>query len=160
MMRLSPVALVKLKHCLTGAAVLLLFCTELWFHRSTTSSLGTALTHGPHLRDSASNETLGFEKILALSSRRGWRIQGIQAAAQLTGLQVDIPVLPRNPKEFISAFENLEEDLGSLKPPHGSATTWLSHLDMLKYVVFSQFQTALVLEDDVDWDLDIRHQMI
>jgi len=36
---------------------------------------------------------------------------------------------------------------------------WLAHLDMLKYVVSSAFETALIVEDDTDWDARIKHEM-
>lgn len=44
-------------------------------------------------------------------------------------------------------------------PKHGSALAWLAHLDMIKFVVASGFTSALILEDDVDWDVDILRQM-
>lgn len=36
---------------------------------------------------------------------------------------------------------------------------WFAHLDMIKFVVASGFSTALLVEDDVDWDVEILNQM-
>jgi GR25 family glycosyltransferase involved in LPS biosynthesis len=42
---------------------------------------------------------------------------------------------------------------------HGSALCWLAHLDLLKHVVMAGFNSALILEDDADWDVNISIQM-
>ena len=46
-----------------------------------------------------------------------------------------------------------------MQPGHGSAKAWVSHLDMIKHIVASGLSTALILEDDVDWDINIKEQM-
>ncbi|KAI1779640.1 hypothetical protein F4818DRAFT_148255 [Hypoxylon cercidicola] len=43
-------------------------------------------------------------------------------------------------------------------PEYGSARAWLAHLDLLKFVIASDLETALVVEDDVDWDVRIKAQ--
>lgn len=35
---------------------------------------------------------------------------------------------------------------------------WLAHIDLLKFVVQNNFGSALILEDDQDWSVDIRNQ--
>ena len=35
---------------------------------------------------------------------------------------------------------------------------WLAHIDLLKYVITSGFGSALIMEDDIDWDVEIRNQ--
>ena len=47
----------------------------------------------------------------------------------------------------------------SKHPGRGSALAWLAHLDMIKYFIASDLDTAMILEDDVDWDLAIKAQM-
>lgn len=54
-----------------------------------------------------------------------------------------------------TAFANI----GSIQPAHGASKAWLAHLDLLKHVYQSNLDTALILEDDVDWDIAIRQQM-
>ncbi|KAI0527827.1 glycosyltransferase family 25 protein [Xylaria bambusicola] len=109
-------------------------------------------------RDLAANGTLGFHKILALSTGPSWRTRGLDAAAQLTGLQITIPPQPRNPPELISAFASIGKEQGATLPRLGSATAWMAHLDLLKYVVASELTTAFIVEDDVDWDVRIKEQ--
>jgi hypothetical protein len=37
---------------------------------------------------------------------------------------------------------------------------WLAHLDLIKYVVQRNFDTALIIEDDIDWDVSLLDQTI
>lgn len=109
--------------------------------------------------------SIQFQKILALTpSSVSWRTKGLIAAAQLVGLQIDIPTQPPNSRHFIDAFaaQDGPRSWGSPRTTHpnlGSARAWLSHLDLLKFVVQSQYSTTLILEDDVDWDVRILEQM-
>ncbi|KAK5632054.1 hypothetical protein RRF57_007768 [Xylaria bambusicola] len=109
-------------------------------------------------RDQAANETLGFQKILALSTGPSWRTRGLNAAAQLTDLQITVTPQPRNPPELINAFASIGKEQGATLPRLGSATAWMAHLDLLKYVVTSGLTSAFIVEDDVDWDIRIKEQ--
>jgi hypothetical protein len=42
----------------------------------------------------------------------------------------------------------------------GSALAWLGHLNALQWFLESNLSTALIIEDDVDWDLHIRHHQV
>ncbi|OTA69521.1 glycosyltransferase family 25 protein [Hypoxylon sp. EC38] len=110
-------------------------------------------------RDVAANSTLGFQKLLALSTKPSWRTRGLEAAANLTGLEFTIPPQGQNSDELVKAFQNLGADQGAKAPAYGSARAWLSHLDLLKYVVASGLETAFIVEDDVDWDVRIKSEM-
>jgi len=94
-----------------------------------------------------------------LSKGPSWRTRGLHAAAKYTGLDVTIPIQPHVTDEMIAAFQ----EMGSKDVPHpkqlGEARTWLSSLDLVKYMVASDLETALILEDDVDWDVSIKDQM-
>ncbi|CAI7618362.1 uncharacterized protein N7487_001099 [Penicillium crustosum] len=111
----------------------------------------------PHPEESAGNETLG---ILALSHSESWRTRGLVAAARLTGLQITIPPQPPTHPDLINAFARLgpheqEKD----HPTPGGSRAWLAHLDLIKFAYQSNFQTTLIIEDDVDWDVSVRTQM-
>jgi len=92
-----------------------------------------------------------------LSRGPSWRTRGLIAAAEYTGLDVEIPKQPPLTDEMIEAFQNMGyEDVPH--PLKGETRTWLSMLDLLKYMVMADWETALILEDDMDWDVSIKDQ--
>ncbi|KAJ5116432.1 hypothetical protein N7456_000780 [Penicillium angulare] len=109
--------------------------------------------------DNASNTTIGFEKILVLSHGPSWRTRGLAAAANLTGLQYTVPPQPPVHPELSAAFAKLGSDKGKDSPTPGGSRAWLAHLDLIKYVYQLNIQTALIIEDDTDWDVSLRTQM-
>ncbi|KAE8384727.1 hypothetical protein BDV23DRAFT_166244 [Aspergillus alliaceus] len=113
----------------------------------------------PPIHHSADNGTLGFQKILALSTGPSWRTRGLLAAANLTGLSIDIPPQPPIHPDLVTTFETLGQD-GIERPTHGASIAWLAHLDIIKYTIQADLDTVLILEDDADWDVSIRSQMI
>ena len=42
----------------------------------------------------------------------------------------------------------------------GSALAWLGHLNAVKWFLDSGLSTALIIEDDVDWDIHIRNHQV
>jgi hypothetical protein len=56
-------------------------------------------------------------------------------------------------RQFIESFEQF----GPVDA-HGAAMAWLAHIDMLKFIIQNRWSSALVLEDDVDWSVEIREQ--
>lgn len=68
---------------------------------------------------------------------------------------ISIPPQPGWSTELSTAFEALGSN-DKAKPNHGAALAWLAHIDVLKYIIQSKLNSALVLEDDVDWDVDIK----
>lgn len=113
-------------------------------------------------RQAATNRTLGFQKILALSTSPSWRTRGLLAAAEYTGLDIEIPPQVPVAQEVADAFRRIGEN-DSTVPAHpnpGATRAWLAHLDLIKHVVYSGYETALIVEDDVDWDVSLRTQQI
>ena len=100
-----------------------------------------------------------FEKILTLSAKPSWRTRGIHAAANLTGLDIQIPPQPPINPNIVNAFPSFGPE-NIVRPKHGASIAWLAHLDLLKYVVQAGLDTALILEDDADWDVSIKDQMV
>ena len=108
--------------------------------------------------EAAANSTLGFQKIFALSHAPSWRSRGLLKAAQHSGLEISIPKQAAWSPALIDAFRYM----GSIGVPHpkrGAALAWLAHLDLVKYFLMSDYDTALILEDDVDWDVNIKEQL-
>ena len=75
------------------------------------------------------------------------------AAAAASNIGVFIPEQPKWSTSFVKAFELF----GNIDT-HGAALAWLAHIDVLKLIIQNRWQSALVLEDDVDWSVDIRKQ--
>ncbi|MCJ1312924.1 hypothetical protein MMC25_006600 [Agyrium rufum] len=106
---------------------------------------------------SAGNQTLGFQKILAVApnevpARQAWRREGLLKAAAFTGLEVQIPLQPTWSDTNVDALMNKSSEVS-----RGYALSWLGHLHAIKEA--ANYSTSLILEDDVDWDLGLREQM-
>ena len=147
----------------TIASVLFLSLGSVRFHwdgpiwdANTTWSQGIVVQSSP--RDMAANNTLGFQKLLALAIGPSWRSRGLEAAAKITNLTIEIPVQSSFTEEFVNAFMELGPPEGK-HPGRGSALAWLAHLDLIKFFIASDLDTAMIMEDDVDWDIAIKEQM-
>jgi hypothetical protein len=169
-----------------GAAILssiflFLGCTIFWRsdnsdHRAFGLPFGSTQRRLP--RDVAANSTLGvceatntsapvssliqseqFEKILAVSRGPSWRTRGLRAAAELTKLDITLLTQPYISPDVASFFEKNGKGSTTMPVKYGSALAWLVHLDILKLVVMSGISTALIVEDDVDWDIEVGSQM-
>ncbi|KAI9728126.1 MAG: hypothetical protein M1828_004587 [Chrysothrix sp. TS-e1954] len=105
--------------------------------------------------EAAGNATLGFQGIFALTRNTPWRVHGLLAAAAYTGLEINTPPQPDVSADELDAFQSQ----GEKRPGDGSALAWMAHLNLLREVQRQRYQTALILEDDADWDISIRWQM-
>jgi hypothetical protein len=77
------------------------------------------------------------------------------AAAEASNISVQIPEQPVWSAPFVNFFELF----GPVKA-HGAALAWLAHIDVLKFIIQNRWGSALILEDDVDWSVDIREQTL
>ncbi|KAK8133599.1 hypothetical protein PG984_005611 [Apiospora sp. TS-2023a] len=97
------------------------------------------------------NATLGFEQMLVLSVRPSWRTRGLEAAANLTGLDFNILPQTPSPDDMVQEFQHK-----SYQKKTGSTKAWLAHLNVLKHVISTGLETALIVEDDLDWDVSLK----
>lgn len=116
---------------------------------------GTTNPFPKHHDLTPANATLGFGTILAVSRPHSRRLPDLLWAANLTDLTIVIPQQPSWNISDLHAFRLDQESSIS----EGSARAWLGHLHTLQYFLKSGKETALIIEDDVDWDISIRHQM-
>jgi len=106
--------------------------------------------------DDTASSTLGFGAIYAVSTRSSPRRQSLLSAGSLTGLDITIPIQPIW----------TDEDVARIRAPknsfldRGSALAWLGHRNALEKFLNSTDDTALIIEDDVDWDTRLRTQQI
>ncbi|KAF2085226.1 glycosyltransferase family 25 protein, partial [Saccharata proteae CBS 121410] len=103
-----------------------------------------------------SNATLGFGHVYVLSKEDSPRREGLIQAANVTDIEIDIPSQPRWTWEDEQNFR-LEENSTIRR---GSLLAWLGHLNTLRAFLDSGAETALILEDDVDWDIRLRSLQI
>lgn len=102
------------------------------------------------------NATLGFGSILAVSRALSRRQASLLWAANLTDLEIAIPPQPAWTEADLRAFRLDEGSTIS----NGSALAWLGHLHALRQFLATSQETALVIEDDVDWDISVRTHQI
>ncbi|KAF2143491.1 glycosyltransferase family 25 protein [Aplosporella prunicola CBS 121167] len=105
------------------------------------------------------NATLGFGAVLAVSGPDSPRRSALLQAANVTGLELTVPDQPRWTEEHVDAFnkalEPTEQGTG-----RGSVFSWLSHANAVQWFLDSGLETALIIEDDVDWDIHLRSVQI
>lgn len=99
------------------------------------------------------NQTLGFGALYVVSGPGSPRREGLIESANVTDLHFTIPDLPTWTEEQILTFRN--HDTKSTIT-NGSVRAWLSHNLVLNAFLKSGLETALILEDDVDWDIRLR----
>jgi hypothetical protein len=104
----------------------------------------------------ADNATLGFGGIFVLTENtHTWRVQGLDRASELVGLDLTVPVQRPKTEEDVHEYlkgDNLEGHIDYVK-----AT--LSYINLLQQFVNSGYETALFVEDDVDFSTMIKTQM-
>ncbi|RMZ35176.1 hypothetical protein D0859_00642 [Hortaea werneckii] len=101
---------------------------------------------------------LGFDEILVVTAGfHDWRAQGLKAAAERTGLAVTFLQQPHWTDKQKKAFHRGDKYESWNLP--GSTGCWLGHLHALRYFLSTKQTTALVLEDDADWDVEIKDQV-
>ncbi|KAM0809255.1 putative Glycosyltransferase family 25 protein [Seiridium cardinale] len=105
------------------------------------------------------NSTLGFEKVLVVSTNPSWRIEGLRAAANRTGIHFEVPQQPKWSTSEVDLFRGvgLEDRKSEIGP--GQAQCWLGHLNVIHDMLVQNWSTALIMEDDNDWDIMIKQQL-
>ena len=105
------------------------------------------------------NATLGFGAIYAISGHRSPRRHNLIQAANVTGLEIHIPKVPKWTQEDMNDFKSGDGLIsGSIRD--GSLKAWMSHAVALNAFLNTNQETALFIEDDVDWDIRLRTKQI
>ncbi|KAH8893447.1 hypothetical protein GQ53DRAFT_822129 [Thozetella sp. PMI_491] len=135
------------------AAVILLLCilSLTQHHQSWAGAWGATAT--------GQNTTLGFEKIVVVSSGTSWRVDGLIEAARFTGIGLEIPKQPEWSDKEVDAFRGADSDGKAKKLGPGQARCWLGHLNAMHEMLTQHWTTALIVEDDADWDIAIKNQV-
>jgi hypothetical protein len=93
-----------------------------------------------------------FGAVIAVSRQQSSRREGLLLAANITELDITIPVQPLWTDKDV--WKLRAKNVASLT--RGSALAWLGHLNALQTFLASDYSTALIIEDDVDWDIRLR----
>ncbi|KAK9244525.1 hypothetical protein V1506DRAFT_554581 [Lipomyces tetrasporus] len=126
-----------------------------WQFRNSTSDLASTATNEslvlePATSDLAStawNETLGFGEVLYVSMpERTDRQDAMNLAASMSELKL----------RLINGPSRIIMQKWTLRP--SELGCWRAHADAWRYVIDSNIETALIIEDDIDWDKNI-HQV-
>ncbi|KAK7527471.1 uncharacterized protein IWZ02DRAFT_441673 [Phyllosticta citriasiana] len=126
---------------------------------ATSSSSGVLVS--PHWTGGAANATLGFGAIYVVSTddsanNASLRRDRLIQAANVSEIELHIPNKPEPTVDDIARFEVALAHSGNRLVGNGTALAWLSHVRALQSFLSSDAQTALILEDDVDWDIRLR----
>ncbi|RDA84131.1 hypothetical protein CP532_0111 [Ophiocordyceps camponoti-leonardi (nom. inval.)] len=150
----------------TKTLFLLILCCAIWILTtklirragpfslpSTSFSSPSSSSSSSSLSSSSNNSTLGFGRIYVVSQQSSPRRNSIIQAANVTELTLTIPLQPIWTDEDERNFR-LPKDSSTIQ--RGSLRAWLGHLHALQQFLDSGAETALFLEDDVDWDIRLR----
>jgi len=159
MMKYSP----RLGGILAGLALLLLTFTffNVQDHESPSSTPQSARWRASRLfrtkgdvTEDINNRTLGFQEVFVISlPDRGDRRDAITLQASVTNMSVtflDAVTGASVPKKALPhTFDRRPAEVGC----------WRSHLNVYQHMVKNQIQSALIFEDDADWDVGLRSQL-
>jgi hypothetical protein len=96
---------------------------------------------------------------VVVSTAASWRTEGIYRAAERTNLDLVIPIQPNWTTEEVDRFRGAEVKERNSRLGPGQARCWLGHLNAVREILTRGWSTALVMEDDSDWDVMIKQQM-
>ncbi|KAI8628537.1 hypothetical protein F5Y19DRAFT_465192 [Xylariaceae sp. FL1651] len=124
-----------------------------WLHTDTGTSGNLARQRTQDIH----NSTLGFEKVFVISlPSRTDRRDGMTLAAALSNIEF----------EFINGVDGstipdqaLPQTSTHDRPSDPSVGAWRGHLNAIQEVVRRNLTSALILEDDADWDVRLRDQL-
>jgi GR25 family glycosyltransferase involved in LPS biosynthesis len=78
----------------------------------------------------------------------------LEQAAEVTGLELTIPVQPIWTDEDVDNFKWHNKSESEVMT--GTVKAWLSHHVVLREFLESGQETALIFEDDIDWDIRLK----
>ncbi|KAL8728881.1 MAG: hypothetical protein Q9166_005121 [cf. Caloplaca sp. 2 TL-2023] len=125
----------------------------------TTAAPGSKQTELPGASlEALRNETLGFEKVYVINlPKRTDKLDAIRLSASITGFNFDVIAgqngADMSPKALPGPFKD-----GDM---HDSIVgCWRSHMQAAHNIVNNRLSSALIFEDDADWDISFRSQLL
>ncbi|KAL6720928.1 hypothetical protein ACLMJK_000027 [Lecanora helva] len=106
------------------------------------------------------NSTLGFEKVFVVNlPSRPDKLDAFALISSLTGFKVDVidGVLGQEVlNKSLPALEGIPEDTSARNNIVGC---WRAHLNFARTIVENDLSSALVMEDDADWNTGLKDQL-
>ena len=103
------------------------------------------------------NSTLGFHKVYAIGMPdRSDKHDKLSLAASFTGIELNW-INGVAPGDISRKAAPPTWDFEHLTP--GALGCWRAHMNVMQQIVHDNVQTALILEDDADWDIALKHQL-
>ncbi|KAF2749540.1 glycosyltransferase family 25 protein [Sporormia fimetaria CBS 119925] len=133
----------------------LLFCLRLQ-HRTESSILKFGRQNSNTNYEDIGNQTLGFQEIFVINAPwRTDRKDGMTLAASYSSLS-----LTWINGVSVDSIDEKAYPLGNHRDlPPGNRGSWRAHMNALREIVERNLTTALILEDDADWDIRLRSQL-
>ncbi|KAF1945922.1 hypothetical protein EJ02DRAFT_368248 [Clathrospora elynae] len=136
---------------------LTLFLVAIWYHSRDSDRIYEQWMVSVESRPVKlpANRTLGFGAVVVVSKDGSDRRHPLLQAANVTDFDLTIPQQPVWTEGDVQRFINGQENA-----QRGSILAWLGHHNALRWFLDSGLETALILEDDVDWDIRLRSVQI
>ncbi|KAI9706801.1 MAG: hypothetical protein M1820_004772 [Bogoriella megaspora] len=125
-------------------------CLLFLYYRNWLPILPSFYTSSSDIRPA--NATLGFGALVVVSGADSPRLDRLIQAANVTGLELQVPPQPKWTDQDVINFRSSSESNIGL----GSVLAWLGHNKAIQWFLDSGLETALILEDDIDFDVNIR----
>ncbi|CAM1503736.1 Fc.00g013270.m01.CDS01 [Cosmosporella sp. VM-42] len=104
-----------------------------------------------------SNQTLGFEQVIAIGmEERSDKRDAMALMSALTGFKVD---WVNGVKPSTIPTKAVPYGIDGHKTADNFLGTWRGHMDALRKIVDTGISSALILEDDMDWDVHLKGQL-
>ncbi|OAA67761.1 glycosyltransferase family 25 [Akanthomyces lecanii RCEF 1005] len=107
--------------------------------------------------DRIKNRTLGFEKIIAIGlPERSDKRDALSLMASLSNVDIDwvdgvkMSAMSAKSAPFGINFTAMEDNF---------LASWRSHMNAIRQIVESGVSSALIMEDDMDWDAHVKTQL-
>ncbi|PVH87904.1 glycosyltransferase family 25 protein [Cadophora sp. DSE1049] len=105
----------------------------------------------------AINETLGFERVFAVGlSERSDKRDALGLISSLTGFKIEWIEGMRGESVVDKA---LPFGVDRVKLWENNLGSWRGHMNAVRTIVEQGISTALIMEDDVDWDVRLKSQL-
>lgn len=94
-----------------------------------------------------------FEAIVVLSQGTEWRVEGLRDAARASGVRLQILCQRKTPEQLLRTSLELDSMI-----TRGDVMARIGHTELLNLVFSNGWTSVLIIEDNMDWDIDLRNQ--